>query len=46
MRIVLDTNCLLPSIFYNSPYHWLWEAFEDGKYILCCTTDILQEYEE
>ncbi|GHT38828.1 hypothetical protein FACS189437_00590 [Bacteroidia bacterium] len=46
MRIVLDTNCLLPSIFYNSPYYWIWEAFCEGKFTLCCSTDIIQEYEE
>jgi len=46
MKIVLDTNCLLPSIFGNSPYNWLWEAFCENQFTLCCTTDIIQEYEE
>ena len=46
MKIVLDTNCLLPSIFCSSPYYWVWEAFCEGKFSLCCTTDILQEYAE
>lgn len=46
MRIVLDTNCLLPSIFESSPYYWVWESFCEGKFSLCCTTDILHEYAE
>jgi len=46
MKIVLDTNCLLPAIFDNSPYIWLWEAFGECKFSLCCSTDILEEYEE
>ena len=46
MKIVLDTNCLLPSIFDNSPYNWLWEGFCQNKFILCCSTEILIEYEE
>jgi len=46
MKIVLDTNCLLPAIFDNSPYIWLWEAFGEGKFSLCCSTEILEEYEE
>jgi putative PIN family toxin of toxin-antitoxin system len=46
MRIVLDTNCLLPAIFDNSPYNWLWEAFCENEFSLCCSTDMLQEYEE
>ena len=46
MKIVLDTNCLLPSIFSNSPYHWVWDLFCEGRFILCFSTEILQEYEE
>jgi predicted nucleic acid-binding protein len=46
MKIVLDTNCLLPSIFSNSPYHWVWEAFCEERFVLCCSTDMLHEYEE
>jgi putative PIN family toxin of toxin-antitoxin system len=46
MKIVLDTNCLLPSIFGNSPYYWLWEAFCEGRFTLCCSTDMFHEYEE
>jgi len=46
MKIVLDTNCLLPAIFENSPYYWLWEAFSKNKFFLCCSTEILEEYGE
>jgi putative PIN family toxin of toxin-antitoxin system len=46
MKIVIDTNCLLPAIFDNSPYNWLWEAFLENKFSLCCSTKILEEYGE
>jgi predicted nucleic acid-binding protein len=46
MRIVLDTNCLLPAIFDNSPYFWVWEAFLENKFLLCCSTEMLEEYSE
>ena len=46
MKIVLDTNCLLPSIFSHSPYHWVWDLFCEGRFVLCFSTEILQEYEE
>ena len=46
MKIVLDTNCLLPAIFDNSPYSWLLKAFCENKFSLCCTTEMLEEYGE
>ena len=46
MKVVIDTNCLLPSIFSNSPYFWLWDSFCEGKFVLCFSTDIYHEYEE
>ncbi|MCL2247006.1 MAG: putative toxin-antitoxin system toxin component, PIN family [Lentimicrobiaceae bacterium] len=46
MKIVLDTNCLLPAIFEDSPHYWIWEAFENGGLTLCCSTEILEEYGE
>lgn len=45
-RIVLDTNCLLPSISRRSRYYPVWERFICGEYDLCVTTEILAEYEE
>ena len=46
MRIVLDTNCLLVALPQHSPYHCIWNEFRKGKFILCYSTEILQEYEE
>jgi len=46
MRVVLDTNCLLMVLPQQSPYHHLWDLFRRGRYVLCYTTEILQEYEE
>ena len=46
MRIVLDTNCLLVILPKNSQYRFLWDAFRQGKYTLCYSTETLQEYEE
>jgi uncharacterized protein len=46
LRIVLDTNVLVASISQKSPYHWVWKAFVEGKYQLCLSTDILDEYAE
>ena len=46
MNIVLDTNCLLMSLSRRSPYYPIWRDFVDGKYTLCITNEILEEYEE
>ncbi len=46
LRIVLDTNVLIASISQKSPYHWVWKAFVEGKYELCISTEILDEYAE
>ena len=46
MKIVLDTNCLLPAIFLNSPYFWVWDSFCDGLFVLSFSTDMCNEYEE
>ena len=45
-RIVLDTNCLLRMIPKSSPYRPAWQAFRDGKYILCVSNEIISEYME
>ena len=46
MNIVLDTNCLLMSLSRRSQYYPVWRDFVDGKYTLCITNEILEEYEE
>ncbi|MBQ8938751.1 MAG: putative toxin-antitoxin system toxin component, PIN family [Paludibacteraceae bacterium] len=45
-NIVLDTNCLIPSIKRDSIYFPIWEGFMRNKYCLCFTDEILNEYEE
>lgn len=45
-RIVLDTNCLLQVVSLRSPNYAVWESFLNGKYYLCVSTEILEEYEE
>ena len=46
MNIVLDTNCLIISISKQSEYHQIWQDFLDGKYTLCITNEIIEEYSE
>lgn len=45
-RIVLDTNCLIASLSRNGQYYPVWKGLQTGKYILCVTTEILEEYVE
>ena len=44
--VVIDTNCLLQIISRKSPYRPIWDAFLDGRYDLCVSNDILDEYQE
>ena len=44
--IVLDTNCLIQILPEKSCYHRVWTDFLAGRYWLCVTNDILEEYEE
>ena len=44
--LVLDTNCLLQSISRRSTYYKVWEDFILGKYTLCISNEIIEEYEE
>ena len=46
MRVVLDTNVLLPSIRRQSRLRWLFDALLDGDFTLVASTPILLEYEE
>lgn len=46
MKIVLDTNCLIPVLIPGSFGHDIWQAFRTGRYTLCVSTEILLEYEE
>ena len=46
MKIVLDTNCLIPILVPGSYGYDIWQAFRHGRYTLCVSTEILFEYEE
>jgi putative PIN family toxin of toxin-antitoxin system len=46
VKIVLDTNILWVSISRHSKTHWVINELIKGTYILCVTSDILDEYEE
>lgn len=45
-RIVLDTNCLLASLSLKGNYYVVWQSLKQGRYILCVSNDIIQEYRE
>lgn len=45
-RVVIDTNCLLQIIPRRSAYNPLWQAIRHGRYSMCVTTEILEEYDE
>lgn len=45
-RIVLDTNCLVASLSRHSKYYPVWRGLQTGKYVMCLSNDILEEYEE
>jgi putative PIN family toxin of toxin-antitoxin system len=45
-KIVLDTNCLISSLSRRGQYYPVWKGLQTGKYILCVSTDILEEYAE
>ena len=44
--VVIDTNCLLQIIARSSPYRPIWDAFLAGRYNLCVSNEILEEYQE
>lgn len=46
MNIVLDTNVLLMAISAKNVYHRVWLDFLSGKYKLCITNEIIEEYLE
>ena len=46
MKIVLDTNCLLASLSRRGAYFNVWRGLQEGKYTLCVSNEILEEYEE
>ena len=44
--VVLDTNCLVQMLSIHSVYRPAWQAFREGRYELCVTNEILEEYLE
>ena len=44
--VVIDTNCLLQIISRRSPYRPIWDAYIAGRYQLCVSNEILDEYQE
>ena len=44
--VVIDTNCLLQILARRSPYRPIWDAFLTGKFQLCVSNEILEEYQE
>ncbi|MBP3214312.1 MAG: putative toxin-antitoxin system toxin component, PIN family [Bacteroidaceae bacterium] len=45
-NIVLDTNSLVMAISADNEYYKVWQDFLDGKYNLCISNEILEEYVE
>ncbi len=45
-HIVLDTNCLIQIIHYDSPYRNVWDKIVNGEIVLCLSTEINLEYRE
>lgn len=46
MNVVLDTNCLIMAISAQNKNYQVWQDFLDGKYFLCVTNEIMEEYAE
>jgi len=46
VKVVIDTNCLIPSIPRKNPEYWLYEAFNQLKFDWIISNEILLEYEE
>ena len=45
-KVVLDTNCLLASLSKLGSAYPVWKGFQEERYTLCVTIEILEEYEE
>lgn len=46
LKVVLDTNVLIVAVSRRSRHYPIFEALLEGRYELCVTTDILDEYAE
>ncbi|MCF0198457.1 MAG: putative toxin-antitoxin system toxin component, PIN family [Bacteroidaceae bacterium] len=45
-NVVVDTNCLLMMIPTRSPWRKVWDAYREGKFVMCVSTGVLDEYHE
>ena len=45
-RIVLDTNALIASLSRRGHYYAVWKGLQEGRYVLCISNEILEEYIE
>lgn len=45
-QVVIDTNCLVQMISLHSPFRPIWNGFLVGKFQLCVSNEILEEYQE
>ena len=43
---MLDTNCLISSLSRRGQYYPVWKGLQTGEYVLCVSTEILEEYAE
>lgn len=46
MTVIIDTNCLIPSIPAKNPEYWLYLAFRQKAFNWVISNEILLEYEE
>jgi putative PIN family toxin of toxin-antitoxin system len=46
MRVIIDTNCLLASIYPSSIHYWLYTAFKMEYFDWVISNEVLLEYEE
>lgn len=46
IKVVLDTNCLIASLSRKGKYYSVWKGLQEGKYILCVSNEIIEEYQE
>ncbi len=46
IKVVLDTNCLIASLSRKGRYYKVWKGLQEGRYILCVSNEIINEYLE
>ena len=46
MVVVLDTNALLETFPRKARYHWVFQYFQEKRFTLAVSTEVLLEYQE